>query len=184
MKTKHSIHSFRNNYWRYITSFIIVFGIASLALAQIAPAKSAEPTDSGWTGRVVGITDGDTVTVLTAHNEQVKVRLYGIDCPEKKQAYGSKAKQFMSSLVFGCDVVVVPTGKDLYGRTIGKIFHEGRDIGLAMIASGHAWWYRQYAKKETDYKKAQEKAQKQQLGLWADPKPIEPSKFRKMKKEQ
>ena len=183
MKKKHSTHSFRNSSWRYIISFIIVFGITSLALAQIAPAKSAEPVDAGWRGRVVGITDGDTFTVLAANNEQVKIRIYGIDCPEKKQAFGAKAKQFLSSLIFECNVTIKPLGKDLYGRTIAKVYHADRDVGLTMIESGHAWWYQQYAKKDVDYKKAQEKARRQQLGLWVDNNPIEPSKFRKHKGE-
>lgn len=178
---KRSIRNSRNksrNYGVYILAIGAI--LTSIALAATVNAKSSQ-NEATWQGKVISITDGDTVTVLTNTNEQVKIRVYGIDCPEKKQAFGTKAKQFLSSLIFGQTVTVQPLGKDLYGRTIAKIAYEGRDIGLTMIQYGYAWWYQQYAMKEIDYKKAQAKAREQQLGLWQDANPVEPWKFRKYK---
>ena len=178
---KRSIRNSRNrlrNYGGYTLAFGII--LISLALAVTVNAKTNQ-SEATWQGKVVGITDGDTATVLTSANEQVKIRIYGIDCPEKKQAFGTKARAFLASLIFGQTVIIQPSGKDLYGRTIAKISYEDRDIGLTMIQYGYAWWYQQYAKKETDYKKAQAKAREQQLGLWQDANPVEPSKFRKFK---
>lgn len=178
---KRSIRNSRNRSRNY-GAFILASGILliSLALAVTVNAKTNQ-SEATWQGKVVGITDGDTVTVLTSTNEQVKIRIYGIDCPEKKQAFGTKARAFLASLIFGQVVTVRPYNKDLYGRTIAKITYEGQDVGLTMIQYGYAWWYQQYAKKEIDYKKAQAKAQSQQLGLWQDANPVEPWKFRKHK---
>lgn len=178
---KRSIRNSRNRSRNY-GAFILASGVIliSLALAATVNAKTNQ-NEATWQGKVISIADGDTVTVLTNANEQVKIRIYGIDCPEKKQAFGAKAKQFLSSLIFGQVVMIQPLGKDLYGRTIARITCEGRDIGLTMIQYGYAWWYQQYAKKEIDYKKAQSKAKEQQLGLWADANPVEPWKFRKHK---
>lgn len=181
MTRKLSIHNSRNKSWRYIISFIIVSGLTITALAN--PVTASPTSEPSYEAKVIAITDGDTIKVLTNTKEQVKIRIYGIDAPEKKQAFGSKAKDFLSSLIFGSTVTVKPTGKDIYGRTIARIYNADRDIGLAMIECGYAWWYKQYSKKETDYKRAQERAKKQQLGLWADSNPIEPSKFRKHKGE-
>ena len=183
MKKKHSIHNSRNSLWRYIISFIIAFGLMTIALANPATAKQAKPESAAYDAKVIAITDGDTITVLTDTKEQIKIRIYGIDAPERRQAFGAKAKQFLSSLIFEGNVTIKPLGKDLYGRTIAKVYHADMDVGLTMIESGHAWWYQQYAKKDVDYKRAQERAKKQQLGLWADSNPIEPSKFRKHKGE-
>ena len=178
---KRSTHNSRNNSKNY-GAFILASGVIliSLALAATVNAKTNQ-SEATWQGKVVGITDGDTVTVLTSTNEQVKIRIYGIDCPEKKQAFGTKARAFLASLIFGQTVIIQPSGKDLYGRTIAKISYEDRDIGLTMIQYGYAWWYQAYAKKEIDYKKAQVKAKDQQLGLWQDANPVEPWKFRKHK---
>ena len=147
---KRLILNSRNRLKSY-AALTLAFGILiSSAIANLALAKSAEPNDARYEAYVVGIADGDTITVLTNQNEQVKIRLYGIDCPEKKQAFGFKAKDFLSSLIFGCAVTVKPTGRDIYGRTIARIYHADRDVGLAMIECGYAWWYQQYAKKDVD----------------------------------
>ena len=180
---KHSIHRCASRS-KNLNVFILVFGILlSPALAQIAPARTAEPIDARWTGKVVGITDGDTIKVLTPDNRQVKIRLYGVDAPEKKQAFGTKAKEFLSSLIFGETVEIQPISIDLYGRTIAKVWIHGKDVGLTCIEYGYCWHYVQYCKKCTDYKNAQAKAKKQGLGLWADKNPIAPWKFRKNKGE-
>ena len=176
---RRSIRNSRNKL-KILNVFIVAIGILAI-VATVSPAIAKQANEASYEAKVIGITDGDTIKVLTSTKEQVKIRIYGIDAPEKKQAFGSKAKDFLSSLIFGCAVTVQPNGKDIYGRTIAKIYHADRDVGLAMIECGYAWWYQQYAKKDVDYKQAQQKAKAQQLGLWADPNPVDPAKFRKYK---
>lgn len=181
---KRLILSSRNRLKSY-AALTLVFGILAIhAIANLALAKSAEPNDARYEAYVVGIADGDTITVLTNQNEQVKIRLYGIDCPEKKQAFGTKARQFIADLVFNKAVSIQPIQRDRYGRLVAKVYVDNRDVGLTMIEYGYAWWYQQYAKKATDYKQAQAKARRQQLGLWADANPVAPWMFRKHKGEQ
>src|SRR4051794_8087798 len=96
------------------------------------------------TGRVVGITDGDTITVLKDANEQVRVRLTEIDAPEKGQPWGARAKDALSALVFSQTVRVVDSGKDQYGRTLGRVYVGTKDVNAEMVRSGSAWAYRQY----------------------------------------
>lgn len=134
----------------------------------------------GFSGKVVGVSDGDTYTILTGSNKQIKVRLQGVDCPEKNQAFGSKAKQYASSLVFGKAVTVEVVSTDRYGRTVGIVkTADGVNVNYRMVESGFAWWYRQYAPDDSELKKAEEAARVNRSGLWADPNPIPPWKFRR-----
>jgi endonuclease YncB( thermonuclease family) len=134
-------------------------------------------------GRVVGVADGDTVTVLDASRQQHKIRLMGIDAPEKKQAFGNKSKQALSDLVFNKQVSVEFSKTDRYGRTIGKILVDGLDANLEQVKKGMAWHYKQYQKEQssvdrTAYAKAEELAKAKKLGLWFDPSPTPPWDFR------
>lgn len=110
------------------------------------------------TGTVVGVADGDTVTVLDANHQQHKIRLSGIDAPEKSQAFGQRSKESMSALVFGKDVDVVWDKRDRYKRIVGKVMVQPADCptcpktldaGLAQITVGLAWWYQKYAKDQS-----------------------------------
>ena len=92
-----------------------------------------------FTGRVVGITDGDTVRVMR-DGEAVKIRLHGIDAPESRQAFGSRSKQFLSSAIAGKTVTVVEHDTDRYGRTIGEIICDGANVNHASVDAGMAWW--------------------------------------------
>lgn len=133
-------------------------------------------------GNVIGITDGDTIRILRG-KEEIKVRLYGIDCPEKKQAFGSRAKQYASELVFRKNVKVISHGNDRYGRVIGEvILEDGRSLNKEMLKAGMAWWYEQYAKNEAEYSALQDQARKDSVGLWIDRSPIPPWEFRKIKR--
>lgn len=134
-------------------------------------------------GRVVGVADGDTVTVLDASNDQWKIRLMGIDAPEKKQAFGQKSKANLSSLVFNKQVRVEYSKKDKYGRTVGKILVDEIDANLEQVKAGLAWHYKQYQKEQTPedrslYSDAEERAMAGHIGLWADPNPTPPWEFR------
>lgn len=138
-------------------------------------------------GRVVAVTDGDTVKVLDASNTQWKIRLMGIDAPEKKQAFGTRSKSNLSDLVFGKTVTVEYSKKDKYGRTVGKILVNGVDANLEQVKAGMAWHYKKYAKEQLvedreTYAQADEQARAGQRGLWREADPVPPWDWRKSKK--
>ena len=138
-----------------------------------------------WTGKVVGISDGDTITVL--HNGKgVKIRLYGIDTPEKRQAFGKKAKQFTSDMVFGNTVNVAPKDVDRYGRIVGLVYIDDSSLNQALVKNGYAWVYRKYCKETfcKDWLNLESTAKGEKIGLWAEPTPIPPWKYRHNKKSE
>lgn len=128
-----------------------------------------------FSAKVVKISDGDTIAVLSG-KEQTKVRLYGIDAPEKKQNYGQKSKQFLASLIAGQVVEVVPKGKDRYKRTIGIIRYKGQDINAQMVLNGYAWAYVKYSRIYVDHERL---AREKKLGLWQSNDPTPPWEWRK-----
>ena len=129
-------------------------------------------------GLVVKIADGDTLTLLTGSNEKIKVRLAGIDTPERKQPFGSEAKQALSKLVFQKKALIEVETKDRYGRTVGIVFVDGQNINYELVRQGMALVYRKYTNDEILYElEAQAKTKK--TGLWADAKPIAPWSWRK-----
>ena len=131
------------------------------------------------TGQVVKITDGDTFVLLDKNRNQIKIRLDGIDAPEKNQAYGNKAKQYLSSMIWGVPVKVNVTKKDRYGRSIGKVSTaKFKDVNLEMIKAGYAWHYKEY-NQDKSYASAETNARKKRLGLWQDKNPVYPQNFRK-----
>jgi endonuclease YncB( thermonuclease family) len=134
-------------------------------------------------GKVVGIADGDTLTVLSAENKQYKVRLGGIDAPERRQPHYEAARQNLSMLAFGKMVTVDWHKRDVYGRLVGKVEAEGRDVGLAQVRAGLAWWFRKYAHEQSTfersvYESAEREAQKHNRGLWRSSKPMPPWEWR------
>jgi endonuclease YncB( thermonuclease family) len=137
----------------------------------------APPFD--FSGRVVRFADGDTVSLLDATNTQHKVRLFGIDTPERDQPYGQSAQQALTRLVGAGQIGVVVVATDDYGRQVGTLYREDTNINLAMVAGGHAWWYRHYAPHERRLAAAEESARAQGLGLWADPQPVAPWEWRR-----
>nr|WP_026177527.1 thermonuclease family protein [Thiobacillus denitrificans] len=139
-------------------------------------------------GEVVGLADGDTVTVLDAQRVQHKIRLAGIDAPEKGMPWGQKSKESLSDRVFRRIVIVEWQKQDRYGRLVGKIMVDGRDANLAQVADGMAWHYKDYQKEQTlddrlRYAQAELDARNARRGLWADPEPVAPWAWRKMKRE-
>lgn len=136
------------------------------------------------TGRVVGVADGDTITVLDAQNTPHKVRLAGIDAPESKQPFGARSKQSLSDLVAGQTVTVETDKRDRYGRLVGKVIVAGLDANLAQLHRGMAWFYRQYENELTSedrrlYDEAETRARQQRTGLWTDPEPTPPWEWRR-----
>lgn len=128
-----------------------------------------------FSAKVVKISDGDTITVLQ-NKQQIKVRLFGIDAPEKKQDYGQRSKQFLASLIAGQVVEVEPKGKDRYKRTLGIIHHKGQDINAQMVLNGYAWAYVKYSRIYVDQEKL---ARENKRGLWQSSNPTPPWVWRK-----
>lgn len=133
------------------------------------------------TGKVIKVADGDTVTIQTDTGEKVRVRLYGIDAPESKQEYGVKSADTLRKLTNGKVVDIEVKDKDRYGRTVGIIFLDGKDMNLYQIQEGNAWYYKQYGKDRPDYGVAEKKARADKIGLWQYEKPIAPWDFRRKK---
>lgn len=145
---------------------------------------SASADAQEFSGSVVGVLDGDTFDVL--HNGKAeRIRLHGIDCPEKGQAYGQKAKQAASALMFGKEVTLQTHGKDKYGRTIGEVLlPDGTNVNQELVKEGWCWWYRKYAPGNTELERLEREAREGKKGLWIDPAPVPPWVYRKAKRGQ
>ena len=148
-----------------------------LFLSNIVNAKTIE-------GLVVGVADGDTITVLDQQKNTSKIRLQGIDAPEKKQAFGEKSKQSLHDLVHGKQVRIEYDKEDKYGRIVGKITLDDLDICLQQLVLGMAWHYKKYQNEQSVadrmvYNDAELKSKSLKLGLWADETPMPPWEFRK-----
>ena len=135
-----------------------------------------------WHGMVVGISDGDTITVLHDGKGE-KIRLYGIDTPEKRQAFGNRSKQFTSKMVYGKTVEVETKDIDRYGRTVGIVTIGHQSLNEALIKNGFAWVYRKYCKETfcEDWLNLEIVARYGRIGLWSEPDPIPPWEFRHSK---
>ena len=134
-------------------------------------------------GRIVGIADGDTVTLLDGSNVSYRIRLLGIDAPEKGQPFGKVAKQVLSDRIFGQQVQVKVRGTDRYHRALGKILFQGTDLNLELVREGLAWHYKHYAYDQFPgdaalYARAEQEARSARRGLWAYPDPREPWAWR------
>lgn len=130
-----------------------------------------------FSGKCVGVSDGDTISVMKA-GRAVKIRLEGIDCPELGQDFGTRAKQFTSALVFGKDVEVKEYSRDIYRRTVAGVFVEGQDLSLALVKAGLAWHFKKYSS-DPALAEAEEQARKAKTGLWSMPNPVPPWEWRK-----
>ncbi len=137
------------------------------------------------TGKVVKITDGDTRYVLDANNEQHKIRLAGIDAPERKQAYGLASRKHLASIVTGQQVTIEYQKRDRYGRIVGKVLLDGIDVCLEQVKAGFAWHYKKYqheqsAEDQRLYSVAEANARDARLGLWRENNPIPPWEYRRL----
>jgi endonuclease YncB( thermonuclease family) len=137
------------------------------------------------TCRVVGVHDGDTITVLTGEKQQLKIRLTEIDAPEDHQPFGAAAKKMLSEMIFGKQVVIKTAGKDRYRRTLGRVFSDAADINLEMVKAGGAWAFTKYVK-DPAIPAAQSAAQAAHAGLWAlpDEQRIPPWEWRKQRRHK
>ena len=152
----------------------ISIGCAAVFLLLCTPLEAAD-----LSGSVVRVLDGDTIEVL--HNQHPeRIRLSGIDCPEKGQAYGQKAKQAASALVFGKEVTLQTHGHDKYGRTLADVLlPDGTNVNHELVKDGWCWWYRKYAPGDVELERLEKAAREANKGLWADPHPVPPWEWRK-----
>ncbi len=140
-------------------------------------------------GKVVAVADGDTITVLDSTNKQHRIRLQGIDAPERSQDFGANAKQHLSRLVFGQQVTVEYEKSDRYGRTLGKVRVGDRDANREMLRAGLAWHYKTYEREQTPqdrevYGFEEARARKLKIGLWSQLSPTPPWDFRRGESRQ
>jgi len=140
-------------------------------------------------GRVVAVSDGDTIKVLDSERRQHTIRLSGIDAPEKAQPFGQRSKESLSRMVYGKDVAVEWNKRDKYGRIVGKVLIDGTDANLEQIEAGMAWFYRRYAKElaadDADaYERAEAMAMRQRSGLWGGEGNVPPWDWRQMQRNR
>ena len=138
---------------------------------------------------MVGVSDGDTITLLDDAKTQRKIRVAGIDVPEKGQAFGERSKQNLSALVFQKRVEARCHKKDRYNREVCAVYEGLRDVGLEQIRAGMAWWYREYAHEQATqdrlvYRDEEESAKASRAGLWKDAKPMPPWEWRRRNREE
>lgn len=134
-------------------------------------------------GEVVAIADGDTLTVLDSEKVQHKIRLHGIDAPEKGQPFGTVARKAPGDKVHREQVRVAWKERDRYGRIVGDVYLDDRHINREMVADGFAWWYRKYAPKDLALENAESEVRKERRGLWRDREPVPPWEWRKSKRQ-
>lgn len=159
-----------NNYFK-----IVMLGVAIL-VSVIASA------DGSISGRVVGVADGDTLTVLDDANQQHKVRLAGIDAPEKAQPFGQVGKQRLSEICYNKHATVAVVNTDRYGRTVGDVTCDSVHANAEMVSGGNAWVYRHYDKGFEFFYGLEKAAKEAKLGLWADDNPTPPWEWRHSRK--
>ncbi|MBR7146055.1 MAG: thermonuclease family protein [Lentisphaeria bacterium] len=173
------------------TSFFVVFPLTPKETATVKKlillsllVLSISTFSAEITGKVIGVTDGDTVTVSDDMDQgKFRIRLDKIDAPEKKQAFGNKSKQYLSGLIFGKKVSVRFKAVDRYGRILGVIYLDGTEINLLMVQNGYAWHY-SYFDQTQSYIEAEKQAKSEKKGLWQDPNPINPYQFRQQNKKR
>lgn len=146
-----------------------------------AVAVAAEPHT--FTGKAVSVTDGDTLRVLDDAKQEHVIRLAGIDAPERKQAFGTVARDRLAELTKGKAVAVIAGKPDKYGRTVARIEVEGQDVNKAMVAEGLAWHYVRYSTDAT-LAEAEREARAARRGLWRDPAPVPPWEWRATEKDR
>jgi micrococcal nuclease len=158
----------------------LVVLVSLFLLSLLSPSVQADILR----GQVTKVVDGDTLYVLDADQSRYKIRLAGIDTPERAQPFGAKAKQYLLELVGGKPVEIVWSKRDRYGRIIGKVIYNDTDINLAMVRAGLAWWYRKYANEQSPadrvlYEAAEDEARTERRGLWRDPNPMPSWRWRR-----
>lgn len=176
----------RNNFSTFHRSSYGRSSVASGKLSIKKPLKNQIRETEKISGNVVKVVDGDTITILLEGNKTQKVRLYGIDCPEKKQAFGKKAKRFTSSLVAGKNVKIVPIVNDRYGRIVALVYVYGVCVNQKIIEAGYAWVYTHYCDQQplcSNWLYLELNARCFHEGLWSNKYPQAPWNFRRNRRK-
>lgn len=134
-------------------------------------------------GEVVKVADGDTFTIETATGERIKIRLFGIDAPERGQDFGTKSGQFLKDLCLKKLVTIDDKGKDQYGRTLGVAYLDGLNINEEMVRNGLAWYYN-YSEDDPRLERLEREARRQQINIWSMKNPMSPHEYRKGKRKR
>lgn len=134
-------------------------------------------------GKVIRVPDGDTIVVLDSTNTQHRIRLDGIDCPEKGQPFVNKATLFVRNLVAEKEVIIEWKKKDRYGRILGYVFIDSINVNKELLRNGLAWHYK-FFNKDEELAEIGQKAKDQKLNIWSEKNPIEPYLWRKRKKNK
>jgi endonuclease YncB( thermonuclease family) len=150
---------------------------AALLLCLLIVVGHAMAAD--FKGEVIRILDGDTIEVLHEKKPE-RIRLYGIDCPEKGQAFGQKAKQATSSLLFGKEVKIESHGRNKHRRTLGTVFDGDLNVNQELVKEGWCWWFRKFVPKDQTLKQLEQEAKEAKKGLWTDPNPVPPWLYRRL----
>lgn len=157
------------------------FSFDCLALCALLATLAAAADTTLHIGRVVGVTDGDTLTLLSGR-KQIKVRLADIDAPERKQPFGRRAGETLSALAFDKQARVVEVDTDRYGRLVGRVYVGAVDVNAELVRQGMAWVYRKYAKDPALYE-FERTARAKRRGLWHDTEPVPPWEWRSAKRK-
>ena len=163
-----------------ICLFVLISATLVAVSASRARSYSTEPIKV-ITGKVIRVADGDTITILDVTNTQNKIRLYGIDAPEKAQDFGNKSREKLASLVAGKNIAVTVMDIDRYGRNVGRINIEGKEVAEEMLKAGMVWLYTAYCKipECKHWKELETQAKTAKIGLWSNPTAKEPWLWRK-----
>ena len=160
------------------------YGMETSFPDHLLPAgnRPALYADTTMAGKVVGITDGDTFRLFLADSSIVKIRIAGIDCPERKQPFSTRAKQFTSTAIFSKEVKVAIQNKDRYGRYIADVFYDRKNLGEALLENGMAWHYVRYSS-DKKLQQLEDKARAGKVGLWADKNAVPPWEWRRVSRQ-
>ena len=151
--------------------------IVAAALLYIFLASAAIAAD--YSGLVVSIRDGDTFDILHKQHPE-RIRLSGIDCPEKGQSYGHQAKQATSAMVLGKEVLLQTHGRDRSGRILADVrLPDGTHVNYTLVKNGWCWWYREHAPRNTELARLEKHARETKQGLWVSPSQVPPWEWRK-----
>lgn len=166
---------------RRLLSFVVVVIACLISLTATTRHANRGQAAPGEivVGRVVAVADGDTLTVLDDYDRQHRIRLFGIDAPEKAQPFGNQAKKSLSSKVFGSSVRVQIVDVDRYGREVGRIYLGNRFINLEQVREGYAWRYAEFDRHH-EFDRAELEARRHRRGLWSAPHPTPPWEFRRV----
>ncbi|NPA43047.1 MAG: thermonuclease family protein [Chlorobi bacterium] len=146
-------------------------------------SPSALSRDSDMiTGKVVGLADGDSFVIVTDDKEEIRIRMHGIDAPERRQPYWKSSRRFLSDMIYGKRVRIKVVDRDRYGRLVGVVFMGDTNVNYEMVRHGYAWHYVRYSN-DTVLARLQREAKARRLGLWQEPGAVPPWEERRLRRE-